>query len=77
MQEMQDLFMKKSFQAQVADYQNFCRSWSGSVVVLVGGSSAGKSTIVNALKNFDKGMLEEGYRYFQPLPHEFYLVLFL
>lgn len=60
MQEMQDVFMKKSFQAQVADYQNFRRSWSGSVVVLVGGSSAGKSTIVNALKNFDKGMLEEG-----------------
>lgn len=60
MQKMQDLFMKKSFQAQVADYQNFRRSWSGSVIVLVGGSSAGKSTIVNALKNFDKGMLEEG-----------------
>lgn len=59
-QKMQDVFMKKSFQAQVADYQNFRRSWSGSVVVLAGGSSAGKSTIVNALKNFDKGMLEEG-----------------
>lgn len=60
MQEMKDLFMKKSFQTQVADYQKFRRSWSGSVVVLVGGSSAGKSTIVNALKSFDKGMLEEG-----------------
>lgn len=60
MQEMQDLFMKKSFQTQVADYQSFHRSWSGSVVVLAGGSSAGKSTIVNALKSFDKGMVEEG-----------------
>jgi hypothetical protein len=60
MQKMQDFFLRRSFQAQVADYQNFRRSWSGSVIVLVGGSSAGKSTIVNALKSFDKGMMEEG-----------------
>jgi hypothetical protein len=60
MQEMQDLFMEKSFKTQVADYQHFHRSWNGNVVVLAGGSSAGKSSIINALKTLDSGMVEEG-----------------
>ena len=60
MQEMQDLFMEKSFKTQIADYQHFHRSWNGNVVVLAGGSSAGKSTIINALKSLDRGMVEEG-----------------
>jgi putative ribosome biogenesis GTPase RsgA len=60
MQEMQDLFMARSFKAQVSDYQAFRRSWNGNVIVLAGGSSAGKSTIINALKSLDRGMVEEG-----------------
>ncbi len=60
MKEMHDLFLEKSFKAQIADHHNFQRLWNGNVVVLVGGSSAGKSTIIQGLKELDKDMVEEG-----------------
>jgi len=56
--KMQDL--EQSFKAQLADYENFHRPWDGSAVVLAGGSSAGKSTIIKALKNLDSRIVEEG-----------------
>jgi hypothetical protein len=59
-QEMLDLFTERSFESQVADHQHFSDSWIGSVVVLDGGSTAGKSSIVNALLQLDSGMHEEG-----------------
>lgn len=49
-----------SFQDQSKDAKGVPQLWKGRVVVLAGGSSAGKSTIVNALKSLDKGMVEEG-----------------
>ncbi len=55
-----EFFMEKSFQAQVFDYQKFGSYWNGRVIALIGGSSAGKSTIIKALRDLDRGMIEEG-----------------
>ncbi len=55
-----EFFMEKSFQAQICDYQRFGSYWNGKVIALMGGSSAGKSTIVSGLRDLERGMVEEG-----------------
>ncbi len=60
MQEMQNLFMEKSFKAQFADYQHFHRHWMGDIIVLVGTSTAGKTSIIKALRQMESDRVEDG-----------------
>lgn len=60
MEKMQDLFMEKSFKAQFADYQHFHRHWMGDIVVLVGTSTAGKTSIIKALRQMESDRFEDG-----------------
>lgn len=52
--------MKSSFEAQFADYRHFHRHWMGTVTVLVGTSTAGKTSIVEALKQANSNLIEDG-----------------
>lgn len=59
-ERMQNAFMAQSLKTQIADYKHFTGMLGRDVVVLVGGSSAGKSSIIAALQNLDKRMVEAG-----------------
>jgi len=59
-EKTQEIFMERSFKAQFIDYQYFHKHWMGSVTVLVGTSTAGKSSIIQALKNIEPDMIEDG-----------------
>lgn len=60
-QEMRSLFVARSLQAQFADYQYFHRyGRMGDVIVLVGTSSAGKSSIIKALRQIEPDRIEDG-----------------
>lgn len=52
--------MQSSFQAQFADHQHFNQSGMGNIIVLVGTSTAGKTSIIKALKKFDPARVEDG-----------------
>jgi len=56
---LQNIFMESSFKAQIADYQHFHRWGKGDIIVLAGTSTAGKSSIVRALKQLEPGRIEE------------------
>ena len=55
-----DLFMERSFKGQIADYRHFHRNWMGDVVVLVGTSTAGKTSIIKALRQLEPDRAEDG-----------------
>lgn len=59
-QKIQGLFMEKSFKAQFADYQYFHRHCMGDIVVLVGTSTAGKTSIIKALRQIEPDRIEDG-----------------
>lgn len=59
-QMMTNIFRECSFRAQCADYQHFNRCWMGNIVVLVGTSTAGKSSIINALRRLESNRKEDG-----------------
>jgi hypothetical protein len=52
--------LNSSFQAQLQDYSHFHRYGMGTVVVLVGTSTAGKTSIIKALKQLLLGLKEDG-----------------
>lgn len=58
LQTSQNMAMAQSFMGQMADHKHFCRQ--GSVIILVGSSSAGKSTILNAIKERKPGCVDLG-----------------
>lgn len=60
MQKMQDLFMEQSFKAQFTDHRYFHRYSMGDVVVLVGTSTAGKTSIIKALRQIEPDRIEDG-----------------
>ncbi len=57
---IQSLFLERSFRAQVADYGYFHRHWMGDIVALVGTSTAGKSSIIHALRKVEPDRVEDG-----------------
>jgi hypothetical protein len=59
-QQMHELFLNKSFDAQIADYRHFHRHWMGDVIVLAGTSTAGKSSIIQALRQLEPNRIEDG-----------------
>jgi hypothetical protein len=52
--------MDESFKAQFRDYNHFHKYWMGDITVLVGTSTAGKTSIIKALKQLDSNLLEDG-----------------
>lgn len=60
LQVMHAVFMEKSFKAQIADYRYFHRHWMGDIIVLVGTSTAGKTSIIKALKQMEPDRVEDG-----------------
>jgi len=58
--DIKQFLIDDSFEFQVADYRNFYKAMSGHVIVLLGGSTAGKTTIIQSLKELDKSLKEEG-----------------
>lgn len=49
-----------SFKAQFRDYNKFHQYGMGDIVVLVGSSTAGKTSIIQALKQIERDRLEDG-----------------
>lgn len=56
---LQNIFMENSFKTQITDYQHFHRWGKGDIIVLAGTSTAGKSSIVQALKRLEPDRIEE------------------
>lgn len=52
--------MESSLKGQFQDYRYFNTRWKGEVIILVGTSTAGKSSLIQALKKLDPGLLEDG-----------------
>jgi hypothetical protein len=52
--------MDDSFKAQLRDYNHFHQYGMGDIVVLVGTSTAGKTSIIQALKQLESDRLEDG-----------------
>ncbi len=52
--------MDDSFKAQFRDYNHFRQYGMGDIVVLVGTSTAGKTSIIKALKQLESDRLEDG-----------------
>ncbi len=52
--------MDLSWKAQFQDYHQFHKQWKGEVVLLVGTSTAGKTSIIQALKKLDPDVVEDG-----------------
>lgn len=52
--------MEDSFKAQFRDYNHFHQYGMGDIVVLVGTSTAGKTSIIKALKQLESDRLEDG-----------------
>ena len=52
--------MDDSFRAQFRDYNHFHKYGMGDIVVLVGTSTAGKTSIIQALKQLESDRLEDG-----------------
>lgn len=59
-EKTQEIFMERSFKAQIADYQHFNKHWMGTVTVLAGTSTAGKSSIIQALRQLEPDVIENG-----------------
>ena len=55
-----DIFMEQSFKAQIADHKYLHSLSDGKIFVLLGTSSAGKSSVINALKAIDPSWVEMG-----------------
>ena len=49
-----------SIKAHLSDYSHFHKYWMGDIVVLVGTSTAGKTSIIHALKQLESNRLEDG-----------------
>lgn len=52
--------MQSSFKAQINDYRHFRQYGMGDIVVLVGTSTAGKTSIIQALKKLESDRVEDG-----------------
>lgn len=52
--------MKSSLKGQFHDSHYFHKRWRGEVTILVGTSTAGKSSLIQALKKIDPGLVEDG-----------------
>lgn len=60
LERVKNIFIEKSFAVQITDYRYFHRHWMGDVVVLVGTSTAGKSSIIKALRQLESDRTEDG-----------------
>lgn len=60
MQHVMQSVMNDSFRAQFRDYDHFHHYGMGDIVVLVGTSTAGKTSIIQALKKLESDRLEDG-----------------
>ena len=52
--------LEHSFEVQLADFGAFQRFGKGDIVVLLGTSTAGKSSIISALRQIEPNRLEQG-----------------
>lgn len=52
--------VKKSLQSHFLDYAQFHKQWMGKIVVLIGTSTAGKTSIINALRKLKPDFREDG-----------------
>lgn len=51
---------RSSWSAQIADYSYFHRHWMGDIIVLIGSSTAGKTSIIKSLRQIEPDRIEEG-----------------
>ena len=59
-QSAQNFLLERSFKAQFADASHFHRNWMGDIIVLVGTSTAGKSSLIQALRRIEPERIEDG-----------------
>lgn len=60
LEKISDAVMRRSFEAQFRDYNHFHQYGMGDIVVLVGTSTAGKTSIIQAIKQLESDRLEDG-----------------
>ena len=60
MEKIQNVFMERSFRAQFQDYRYFHGHGMGDVTLLVGTSTAGKTSIIKALQDLEPDCVEDG-----------------
>lgn len=55
-----DSVFRSSLRAQIADYSHFHRYWMGDIIVLIGNSTAGKTSIIQSLRQMEPDRIEDG-----------------